>query len=34
MLFRYLVLNKNGSANALEASSRTFNPLAIMDNIK
>ncbi|KAI9513263.1 hypothetical protein F5148DRAFT_286601 [Russula earlei] len=31
---KYIVLNKNGTANELEASSRNFNPLAIFNNLK
>ena len=31
---RYIVLNKNGSANELEASSRIFNPLSIFNDMK
>jgi hypothetical protein len=31
---RYLVLNKNGSANALETASRNFDPFAIFDELK
>ncbi|KIL70256.1 hypothetical protein M378DRAFT_67503 [Amanita muscaria Koide BX008] len=31
---RYIVLNRNGSANEVEGSSRHFNPLAIFDEIK
>ncbi|KAI0276300.1 hypothetical protein BGY98DRAFT_986287 [Russula aff. rugulosa BPL654] len=31
---KYIVLNKNGSANELEASSRTFNPLSIFNDMK
>lgn len=33
-IFRYIVLNRNGSANELEASSRSFNPLAIFNDMK
>ena len=31
---RYIVLNKNGSANELEASSRIYNPLSILNDMK
>jgi len=31
---RYIVLNKNGTANELEASSRNYNPLAIFNDLK
>ncbi|EIM85716.1 uncharacterized protein STEHIDRAFT_169568 [Stereum hirsutum FP-91666 SS1] len=31
---KYIVLNRNGSANELEASSRSFNPLAIFNDMK
>ncbi|KIL00509.1 hypothetical protein PAXRUDRAFT_129640 [Paxillus rubicundulus Ve08.2h10] len=31
---KYIVLNRNGSVNELEASSRTFNPLAVFNAIK
>ncbi|KAF9534689.1 hypothetical protein CPB83DRAFT_901659 [Crepidotus variabilis] len=31
---KYIVLNRNGSANELESSSRSFNPFTIFDNIK
>ncbi|KAI0068569.1 hypothetical protein BV25DRAFT_1817434 [Artomyces pyxidatus] len=31
---KYLVLNRNGSANELEATSRNFNPLAIFNDMK
>ncbi|KAI0268124.1 hypothetical protein BC834DRAFT_867974 [Gloeopeniophorella convolvens] len=31
---KYIVLNKNGSANELEASSRNYNPLAIFNDMK
>ncbi|KZO98094.1 hypothetical protein CALVIDRAFT_562484 [Calocera viscosa TUFC12733] len=31
---RYVVLNRNGSANLCEAYSRTFNPLAVFDEFK
>ncbi|TFK55560.1 hypothetical protein OE88DRAFT_1709994 [Heliocybe sulcata] len=31
---KYIVLNRNGSANELEASSRNFNPLAIFNEMK
>ncbi|KAG7449485.1 uncharacterized protein BT62DRAFT_1054621 [Guyanagaster necrorhizus] len=31
---RYIVLNRNGSANELEASSRAFNPVAIFNDMK
>ncbi|KAJ6490343.1 hypothetical protein C8R47DRAFT_466953 [Mycena vitilis] len=31
---KYIVLNRNGSANQLEASSRNFNPTAIFDDIR
>ncbi|TDL29843.1 hypothetical protein BD410DRAFT_780342 [Rickenella mellea] len=31
---KYIVLNRNGSANLLEGSSRTFNPLAIFNEMK
>ncbi|KAH9049652.1 hypothetical protein EDB84DRAFT_1585449 [Lactarius hengduanensis] len=31
---KYIVLNKNGSANELEASSRTYNPLSIFNDLK
>jgi hypothetical protein len=34
MWARYIVLNKNGSANELEASSRIFNPLSIFNDMK
>ena len=33
-LGRYIVINKNGSANELEASSRNYNPLAIFNDMK
>jgi hypothetical protein len=33
-LARYIVLNKNGSANELEASSRNYNPLSIFNDLK
>ncbi|KAL0949254.1 hypothetical protein HGRIS_009332 [Hohenbuehelia grisea] len=31
---KYIVLNRNGSANQLEQSSRTFNPLVIFNEMK
>ncbi|KAK0461993.1 uncharacterized protein EV420DRAFT_1266034 [Desarmillaria tabescens] len=31
---KYIVLNRNGSANELEVSSRTFNPVAIFNDMK
>ncbi|KAJ7129420.1 hypothetical protein C8R44DRAFT_776753 [Mycena epipterygia] len=31
---KYIVLNRNGSANLLEASSRNFNPLIIFDDMR
>ncbi|KAK0230639.1 hypothetical protein IW262DRAFT_1339509 [Armillaria fumosa] len=31
---KYVVLNRNGSANELEVSSRTFNPVAIFNDMK
>ncbi|KAJ7180344.1 hypothetical protein C8R43DRAFT_1084281 [Mycena crocata] len=31
---KYIVLNRNGSANLLEASSRHFNPLIILDDMR
>ncbi|KAK7676884.1 hypothetical protein QCA50_020140 [Cerrena zonata] len=31
---KYIVLNRNGSANELESSSRTFNPMTIFNEIK
>ncbi|TFY71988.1 hypothetical protein EVG20_g1027 [Dentipellis fragilis] len=31
---KYIVLNRNGSANELEATSRNFNPLAIFNDMK
>jgi hypothetical protein len=31
---RYLVLNRNGSANELETSARNFNPLALFNEMK
>lgn len=31
---RYIVLNRNCSANELEGSSRSFNPLAIFNDMK
>ncbi|KAI0303953.1 hypothetical protein BC826DRAFT_980589 [Russula brevipes] len=31
---KYVVLNKNGSANELEASSRNFNPLSLFNDMK
>ncbi|KAF7352578.1 hypothetical protein MVEN_01223100 [Mycena venus] len=31
---KYIVLNRNGSANQLEAASRTFNPALIFDDIR
>ncbi|KAI0307039.1 hypothetical protein B0F90DRAFT_1684632, partial [Multifurca ochricompacta] len=34
LLYRYIVLNKNGSANELEASSRNYNPLSIFNDLK
>ncbi len=33
-LARYIVLNKNGSANELEATSRNYNPLSIFNDLK
>ena len=33
-LFRYILLNRNGSANLLEASSRNYNPLNTFHEIK
>jgi hypothetical protein len=33
-LARYIVINKNGSANELEASSRNYNPLSIFNDMK
>jgi hypothetical protein len=33
-LARYIVINKNGSANELEGSSRNFNPLAVFNDMK
>jgi len=31
---RYIVVNRNGSVNEMEASSRSFNPLAIFHEMK
>lgn len=31
---KYIVINKNGSANELEGSSRNFNPLAVFNDMK
>ncbi|KII94993.1 hypothetical protein PLICRDRAFT_33820 [Plicaturopsis crispa FD-325 SS-3] len=31
---KYIVLNRNGSVNELDSSSRTYNPLAILDEMK
>ncbi|KAJ6539594.1 hypothetical protein B0H19DRAFT_365737 [Mycena capillaripes] len=31
---KYIVLNRNGSANQLEASSRNFNPTVILDHMR
>jgi len=31
---KYIVLNKNGTANELEASSRNYNPLSIFNDLK
>ncbi|KAF9054969.1 hypothetical protein BDZ89DRAFT_1152795 [Hymenopellis radicata] len=31
---KYVVLNRNGSANELDASSRTFNPIALFNEMK
>ncbi|KAF7301887.1 hypothetical protein MIND_00754700 [Mycena indigotica] len=31
---KYIVLNRNGSANLLEVSSRNFNPTNILDNLR
>jgi hypothetical protein len=31
---KYITLNRNGSANLLEAASRTFNPIHIFDELK
>ncbi|KAF8165556.1 hypothetical protein B0H34DRAFT_689562 [Crassisporium funariophilum] len=31
---KYIVLNRNGSANELEASSRNYNPLAVFNEMK
>jgi hypothetical protein len=31
---RYIVLNRNGSANLLEVSSRNFNPLVLFNEMK
>ena len=31
---RYIVVNRNGSVNELEATSRSFNPLAIFHEMK
>jgi hypothetical protein len=31
---RYVVLNRNGSANQLETSSRNFNPMALFNEMK
>jgi hypothetical protein len=33
-LARYIVINRNGSANELEGTSRNFNPLAIFNDMK
>ena len=32
--FRYIVLNRNGSANLLEAASRSFDPLVLFNEMK
>ena len=34
MWARYIVLNKNGTANELEAQSRNYNPLSIFNDMK
>lgn len=31
---KYVVLNRNGSANNLEAYARTYSPLAVFDELK
>lgn len=31
---KYIVLNRNGSANELQSSSRSFNPMTIFNEIK
>ncbi|KAJ7721188.1 hypothetical protein DFH07DRAFT_303044 [Mycena maculata] len=31
---RYVVLNRNGSANLLEASSRSFNPVVVLNDLR